>query len=87
MWQTNINIHSIVGEIQVGDLNGDNALEVYLSDTTGTTIKYVSTPTGLKTLNENIFYGEKYIVQDFNNDGICDYMIFNLEGKTKLFTS
>lgn len=82
IWKTNISIESINGYIQVADLNNDSVMEIYVQDTTGTTVKYIVTENGLKSQNDDIIFGEKYFVMDFNNDGISDYVSV-IEGYSK----
>ncbi|MGL4790302.1 MAG: hypothetical protein ACRCW1_02740, partial [Anaerotignaceae bacterium] len=62
------------GGIYVGDTNNDGAKEIYISDMWDTIIRYILTPEGIISSNEDIFYGEKIYASDFNNDGIDDYI-------------
>lgn len=75
IWQTNISADNFYGGIYLGDLNGDDAMEIYMADITGTAIRYTLGENGLIAANENIEYGDMFYVGDFNGDGVSDYII------------
>ena len=74
LWKTHLSINSLTGYIYGGDLNCDGVKELYINDSTGTSIRYVLTPTGLKSRNEDIEYGQRIYPCDFNQDGLDDYI-------------
>ena len=74
IWRTHIMIPNFIGYIYSGDLNNDGVKEIYVSDITGTVIRYILTEKGLLTNNEDIEYGENIYTSDFNNDGKDDYI-------------
>lgn len=74
IWRTNISVESFYGYIYTGDLNGDDVNEIYICDNTGTAIKYIVTPKGLVSDNEEINYGNRIYAGDFNGDGKDDYL-------------
>ena len=76
IWRTNLINQNFVDTIYTGDLNNDGVKEIYILDKTGTTIKYILTDMGLKTENENIEFGHKYYVGDFNKDNRSDFIKF-----------
>ncbi len=73
IWSTHLGVESLYGTIATGDLNGDGVKEIYISDATGTTIRYILTEKGLKSSNSDIIYGQKMYPVDFNQDGRDDY--------------
>lgn len=74
IWSTHLAVESLTGAIYTGDLNQDGVKEVYVSDITGTTIRYVLTKKGLMSHNEDIAYGERIYALDFDRDGKDDYI-------------
>ena len=74
VWSTHVGIETLTGAIYTGDLNQDGVKEIYVSDTTGTTIRYVLTKEGLRARNEDIEYGDCIYAGDFNGDGKDDYI-------------
>lgn len=74
IWRTHLSIESLQGNIFTGDLNQDGIKEIYVCDKTGTTIRYVLGQGGLVSRNDDIEYGERLFVGDFNLDGKTDYM-------------
>lgn len=77
IWSTHLSIDSFENFISVGDLNRDGVKEIYVFDSTGTTSKYVVGENGMYTANENIDYGQRYNVADFNGDGNSDCLIIS----------
>ena len=75
IWSTHLSIDSFEKYIYTGDLNGDGVEEIYVFDSTGTTSRYLNGESGLYTGNENIDYGERYHVSDFNGDSKNDCFI------------
>lgn len=74
IWKTHLSIESLMGSIYAGDLNQDGVKEIYVSDKTGTMIRYILTENGLISRNEDIEYGQRFYVCDFNKDGKDDYI-------------
>ncbi len=74
IWRTHLSIESLDGFIYTGDLNQDGVKEIYICDKTWTTIRYVLTPKGLVSRNDDIDYGQIYFAADFNQDGLDDYI-------------
>ncbi len=74
IWRTHLSIESIGGNIYPADLNGDGVQELYVSDSTGTVIRYILTEKGVVSYNEDIEYGQQYFTGDFNGDGRDDYI-------------
>ena len=74
VWRTHITVNNFTGYIYSGDLNNDGTKEVYVSDITGTAIRYILKENGLITSNEDIEYGNNIYACDFNNDGKDDYI-------------
>lgn len=77
LWKTHLSIESITGNIYCGDLNQDGVKEIYVCDITGTAIRYILTDIGLVSRNEDINYGQRFYVYDFNQDGKDDYIKIN----------
>ena len=75
IWSTHLSIDSFENFIYTGDLNRDGVKEIYVFDSTGTTSKYAIGENGLYTENENIEYGQRYQVADFNGDGESDCLV------------
>lgn len=75
VWSTHLSIDSFEKYIYTGDMNRDGIKEIYVFDSTGTTSKYELGENGLYTSNENIDYGERYHIADFNGDGVSDCLI------------
>lgn len=76
IWSTHFSIDSFENFIYTGDLNRDGVKEIYVFDSTGTTSRYVIGENGMFTENEDIEYGQRYHVADFNGDGNSDcYMM------------
>ncbi|MBS4959472.1 MAG: VCBS repeat-containing protein [Clostridiales bacterium] len=74
IWRTHLAINGFYGNIYAGDLNGDGVKEVYIGDTNSTSIRYILTQKGFVSENEDILYGERYFVCDYNMDGKEDYV-------------
>ncbi|HCT63980.1 MAG TPA: hypothetical protein DIC60_01690 [Lachnospiraceae bacterium] len=74
IWSTNISVESFYGYIYAGDTNNDHAKEIYVSDNTGTAIRYTISKNGLIAKNDDISYSDRFYVSDFNNDGLADYI-------------
>ena len=74
LWKTHIATENFTGYIYCGDLNSDGAKEIYINDTTGTTVRYVLDKRGLVTKNADINYGQQLFVADINGDGFDDYI-------------
>ena len=74
IWRTHITVENFTGYIYSGDLNDDGIKEIYISDITGTAVRYVLTEKGLITRNEDIEYGNNIYSGDFNGDGKDDYI-------------
>lgn len=77
IWSTHLSIESFEKYIYTGDLNRDGIKEIYVFDSTGTSSKYIIGEKGLYTQNENIDYGQRYHVTDFNGDGMSDCFIIS----------
>jgi hypothetical protein len=77
VWRSNSYLSSISGNIYAGDLNGDGVKELYITDSTGVTARYVLTPQGFKICGGGIVSGNDsdYVIADFDNDGKDDYMV------------
>lgn len=73
LWSTHLGVDNFYGAISSGDLNGDGVKEIYACDVTGTTIRYILTPHGLQTENEDIEYGQCIYPCDFDGNGKADY--------------
>lgn len=73
VWSTHLGVENLYGAMYSGDLNRDGVLEIYLCDSTGTTIRYILTERGFRSSNEDIAYGESVYVMDINGDGLDDY--------------
>ena len=79
-------INSFENDIYAGDLNRDGVKEIYICDMFGTTIRYVIKDYGIATKNDDIDYGYRYLVCDFNCDDIDDYIfIDSLNENVSLF--
>lgn len=74
IWRTHITVENYTGYIYSGDLNNDGIKEIYVSDTTGTAVRYILSKTGLVTSNEDIEYGNNLYPADFDGDGKDDYI-------------
>ncbi len=74
IWRTHITVENFTGYIYSGDLNNDGIKEIYISDITGTAVRYVLTEKGLITRNDDIEYGNNIYSGDFNSDGKDDYI-------------
>lgn len=74
LWRTHLGISSFESNIYAGDLNRDGIKEIYICDAFGTSIKYVIKDYGIAPQNDNIEYGNRYLVFDFNLDGLDDYI-------------
>lgn len=87
LWSTHLGVENFYGAISSGDLNGDGVKEIYACDVTGTTIRYILTPHGLQTENEDIDYGECIYPCDFDGNGKADYwFVFdNIDRKGQLY--
>lgn len=85
IWSTHLGVENLYSFIGSGDLNNNGIREIYISDNTGTSIRYTLTPKGLQSSNEDILYGQQIFPCDLNNDGITDYWNIllneNYEGK------
>lgn len=77
IWSTHLGVASLTGAIYSGDLNKDGIKEIYICDTTGTVIRYVLTPDGLRSRNEGVEYGDRIYPLDYNMDGTDDYVRLN----------
>lgn len=75
IWRTNVGVESFSGYLYAGDTNGDGVKEIYASDATGTAIRYVVTKNGLVSRNEDINYQQQLFVDDFDGDGVADYIL------------
>ncbi len=75
IWSTHLSIDSFEKYIYTADLNNDSVKEIYVFDSTGTTTKYVIGENGIYTSNENIDYGQRYQISDFNSDGSLDCIV------------
>ena len=82
IFRTNISIGSFYNSIYTGDFNYDGVKEIYMCDSTGTTIRYTVAEHGMVVQNEDIEYGVSLHVDDFNNDGYYDYI--KIEGDENL---
>lgn len=87
LWSTHLGVENFYGPIWSGDLNGDGVKEIYACDVTGTTIRYILTPYGLQTENEDIEYGQCIYPCDFDGNGRTDYwFVFdNIDRKGQLY--
>lgn len=74
IWSTHLSMESLMGPITAADLNGDGNKEIYVTDITGTAIRYVLTEKGFVSKNEDIAYGERIYGFDFTGDGKEDYI-------------
>jgi len=74
IFRTNISLEFFCGNIYTGDFNYDGIKEVYLIDNTGTAIRYILSEKGMAVQNDDIEYGVSFHVDDFNNDGLYDYI-------------
>ncbi len=80
IWRTHISMNNLENNIYTGDLNNDGIKEIYISDKTGTIIRYVLKDVGFISQNEDIEYGDIIYPVDFNNDGFDDYIeVYNAE--------
>ena len=75
IWSTHFSIDSFENFIYTGDMNRDGVKEIYVFDSTGTTSKYAVGENGMYTENENIEYGQRYHIADFNGDGDSDCLL------------
>ena len=82
IWRTNVSASCYYGYIYTGDLNGDGTDEIYISDSTGTAIRYVLGKDGLVTRNDDISYGQRIYAGDFDNNGSDDYIFYDGESCT-----
>lgn len=74
VWSTHLGMENLYTSIHSGDLNHDGVNEIYICDSTGTTIRYILTEQGLKSSNADILFGQMMFPFDFNGDGITDYL-------------
>jgi hypothetical protein len=89
VWRSNSYLSSISGNIYVGDLNNDGVKELYVTDSLGVTARYVLTAQGFKINGGGVMSGDdkNYIIADFNNDNLCDYMVVEDDAKNaQLYT-
>ena len=77
LWRTHFPMKSFSGSIYVADLNSDSVPEIYAHDQMGNTIKYYFTSTEIKP--QSLDYGYHYLVADFDNDGVSEYIQISLE--------
>lgn len=77
IWKTHLGIESLKDNIYTGDLNQDGIYEIYVCDKTDTTIRYVISEKGIISRNDDIEYGQRFYVADYNNDGKDDYVKIN----------
>lgn len=77
LWKTHLSIESLDGNIYAGDLNQDGIKEIYVSDKTGTMIRYVLSKNGLISRNDDIDYGQRLYPCDFDRNGKDDYIKIN----------
>lgn len=84
LWNTHLSIRSIEDFIYSNDLNQDGVKELYITDLSGNTSKYILTETGFKTAGINIEGNESFITGDFNNDGKDDYISKDNSGSYNL---
>ena len=66
-----MSIDSYEKYISAADLNNDGIKEIYVYDSTGTTSKYIIGKNGLSTGNDDIDYGQRWYISDFNADGFA----------------
>lgn len=81
VWKTHISFENLKGDLFTADLNGDGVKEIYILDSTGTTIRYVLAEKGFISQNEDILYGDQIYPADFDGDGKYDYIKLNVEDK------
>ena len=74
IFRTNISLEFFGRNVYTGDFNYDGIKEVYLLDNTGTAIRYILSEHGMVVQNDDIEYGVSFHVDDFNNDGLYDYI-------------
>ncbi|MPN05362.1 hypothetical protein SDC9_152612 [bioreactor metagenome] len=79
IWSTHLSIESFEKYIYAADLNNDGVKEIYVFDSTGTTSKYVIGENGMYIKNDNIDYGQRYQIADFNSDGNLDCIVIGDE--------
>lgn len=79
IWSTHLSIESFEKYIYAADLNSDGVKEIYVFDSTGTTSKYVIGENGMYIRNDNIDYGQRYQIADFNSDGNLDCIVIGDE--------
>ena len=70
-----MSIDSYEKYISAADLNNDGVKEIYVYDSTGTTSKYIISKNGLSTGNDDIDYGQRWYISDFNADGKSDALV------------
>lgn len=75
VWSTHMSIDSYEKYISAADLNNDGVKEIYVYDSTGTTSKYIIGKNGLSTGNDDIDYGQRWYISDFNADGKSDALV------------
>ncbi len=84
IWKTHIGIeNNFQGNIFSADLNNDGVKEIYILDSTGTTIRYILDEKGLISQSDNIEYGEQIYPGDFNNNGKDDYIKIKLDANAQ----
>lgn len=83
IWSTHLSIESFEKYIYDADLNNDGVKEIYVFDSTGTTSKYVVGEKGMYIRNDNINYGQRYQIADFNSDGKSDCIVIENEDSNK----
>jgi hypothetical protein len=81
IWKTHVSVENLTGDLFVSDLNSDGVKEIYVLDSTGTTIRYVLGTKGFISQNEDIMYGDQIYPADFNGDGKQDYIKLNTQDK------
>lgn len=89
IWSTHLGVENLYSFIGSGDLNNNGISEIYISDNTGTSIRYILTMQGLQSSNEDILYGQQIFPCDLNRDGITDFwnILSNEEYEEKFYLS
>ena len=84
VWSTHMSMDSYEKYISAADLNNDGIKEIYVYDSTGTTSKYIIGKNGLSTGNDDIDYGQRWYISDFNADGKSDALVVgNFDSNTQ----